>query len=117
MKSRIFLFSLAVCAMPLGGCEDGYDASLAMGWNAYPYDAWYDNYYGPIYDGYWGQDNYFYFRLRPEERAFRRGGRDHFHREGNTPPGHRFQRFSGTMRPPPHGTRMPEFPRTEPKRN
>ncbi len=110
MKPPILLCSLALCIMPFGGCADGYDTNLAMGWNAYPYDAWYDNYYGPIYDGYWGQDDFFYFRVLPSERTFRRGDRNHFHRGGENPPDHRFQRFTGTLRPPPHGTRMPKFP-------
>jgi hypothetical protein len=24
------------------------------------YDGYYDGYYGPMYDGYWGDDNFFY---------------------------------------------------------
>jgi len=41
-------------------------------------DVYYDNYYGPYTDGYWGPDAYFYYRsgdgrfLRDEGRHFRR---------------------------------------------
>ena len=117
MKSPVLLWSIALCLAPLGGCEDGYDANVAVGWSGYPYDAWYDDYYGLIYDGYWGRDNFFYYRRMPNEREFHRGDRQHSFRGGNNPPDHRFRRFSGTLRPPPGGTRMPKFPRTGPDRD
>lgn len=68
---------LAACA---GGPGSGY-----VGYNGgWAYDGYYDNYYGPIYDGYWGDDGYFWYR-NSEGGHFHRGDRDHFrhdHPEG-----------------------------------
>jgi len=47
------------------------------------YDVWYDNYYGNVYDGYWGDDGWYYYRptrdhafVRDEARHFRRDRAD-----------------------------------------
>ena len=67
----------------LAGCASGpgYGAQVAVG-----YDGWYDDYYGPIYDGYW-RGNVFFFRDRDDRpfrrddgRHFRRGAAEGFHR-------------------------------------
>jgi hypothetical protein len=29
------------------------------------YDGWYDGHYGPVHDGYWGDDRFFYYRASP----------------------------------------------------
>lgn len=111
MKRSILLFGLAAAALPLAGCVgDGYGYGYG-GIYSTPYYGWYDGYYGSIYDGYWGTDNFFYFRLNPNDRSYRRGDRQHFRREDV--PGGRFNRFEGTVRQPPQGTRMPRFPRDQ----
>jgi hypothetical protein len=62
-------------------------ANTAPAWAglSYPYNGWYDGYYGPIYDGYWGRDGFFYYRSAPDARAFRRGDRNHFRRDAPPP--------------------------------
>ncbi|WP_338468097.1 hypothetical protein RXV95_05950 [Novosphingobium sp. ZN18A2] len=110
MKRPVLLACLALgIAAPLAACHDGYRSHITLGWSTYPYYGWYDGYYGTIYDGYWGVDNFFYYRLTPQERYFRRGDSQHFRRDATRPPDQRFRRFEGTLRPPPQGTRMPEF--------
>lgn len=110
MKRSILLACIGLSLVPLGGCYRGYRSGVAIGWSTYPYSGWYDGYYGSIYDGYWGIDNYFYFRLAPQDRTFRRGDRQHFYRSDVAPQRPQFQRFNGNLRPPPDGTRMPNFP-------
>jgi len=105
MKRPLMFACLVGAMVPLGGCVDHYRGSAVVSWSSYPYYGWYDGFYGPIYDGYWGTDSFFYFRLNPADRVFRRGDAMHFRREA-TP---RFQRFEGDLRPPPQGTRMPRF--------
>jgi hypothetical protein len=48
-------------------------------------DGYYDGYYGPLYDGYWGDDNFFYYSggagrpfVRDEGGHFRRGAASGF---------------------------------------
>src|SRR5690348_14657820 len=47
----------------------GYDRPYYGGGSYYSgaslayYDLWYDNFYGPVYGGYWGPDNYFYYQI------------------------------------------------------
>jgi len=112
MKRTTALLGLALATLPLGACvDDGYRGGgvISVG---YPYAGWYDGYYGSIYDGYWGSDNYFYYRLTPQDRAYRRDLRYHFRRDG-TRPSPTYRRFEGTLRSPPQGTRMPRFPRDQ----
>lgn len=100
----------AVAVLPAGCASNGdVYGSGHLVWKSYPTYGWYDSYYGSFYDGYWGVDNYFWFRLTPQDR-FRRDERRHFRRE-NQYGDPRFQRFERQMQPPPHGTRMPKFPR------
>jgi hypothetical protein len=86
-------------ALGLAACEsDGYYGSSLYGSTAYGstrysdrysdryyspqtvwHRGWYDNYYGPIYDGYWGPGDVFYYRVRPGDR-FYRDDRRHFRR-------------------------------------
>ena len=68
MKSA--LIALAA-ALALGGCA-GYDYDSAG------YSAYYDDAYGPFYDGYWRGDDYFYSTGRG--RPFIRDEGHHFHR-------------------------------------
>ena len=105
-KRSIALCALALAAVPLSACvEDGYTYGMGMTWRSYPYDVWYDGYYGPLYDGYWGTDGYFYYRLQDNDRHYRRGDNGHFRREP------RYKQYDGHSQEPPHGTRMPNYPR------
>lgn len=58
------LLTLAGCAGP------GYVGGGAMA----GYDGFYDDYYGPIYDGYWGDGGVFFYRSHPHGRYIRDGG-------------------------------------------
>jgi hypothetical protein len=71
---------LPACAYDGGGAYYGAGYGGA--------DVYYDNYYGPYTDGYWGPDAYFYYRgadgrfLRDQDRHFRRqmyGGAHRYH--------------------------------------
>ena len=57
---------LAACAMlpalTLTACyDDGYYGGVGYAGGPYAYDGYYDDYYGPVYDGYWGDDGFFYY--------------------------------------------------------
>jgi len=110
VKSGIALGLLALCTVPLAGCADdyAYGGGVAYGPGPYAYDGWYDGYYGPIYDGYWGSDNYFYYRRGGGDRAYIRGDGGHFRHDA---PGgeHHYQPLRGSMTPP-QGVHMPHFP-------
>jgi hypothetical protein len=116
MKKAMLALALAGCTMGLSACAtDGYGYSYgasSIGWDQpYAYDGWYDGHYGPIYDGYWGSDNYFYYRGSASDRGFRRADRDHFLR--NAPrQGYRgydrFRQQRGEFRPQ-QGMTMPRF--------
>lgn len=111
MKRALTVMALAVASVPLAGCmaEYGYGGGPAIyASGPYAYDGWYDGYYGQIYDGYWGSDNYFYYRHGDGDRAYVRGDRGHFARQA--PQGqHNYQQLHGTMTPG-RGARMPHFP-------
>ena len=108
MKHSIVALGLVLACLPLTACvEDGYGSGFAVG-VAYPYDGYYDDYYGPIYDGYWGSDGYFYYRGSDHDRHFMRGDRSHFRRGGEMPQGGGFHAMQGNTRPP-QGAHMPHF--------
>lgn len=113
MKRNIALLAIALAALPLSACAgDRYGYGYGgMAWSGYPYSGWYDSYYGPFHDGYWGNDGFFYFRLNSRDRSYRRDAYRHFRRDDRQP-GDRFRRFEGNIQSPPQrGTRMPSFPR------
>lgn len=81
------------CAVGLSACASGY----YEGGGGYTYyNGYYDNFYGPVAYGYWGPDNFFYYRtgvsavyVRDDARHFRRERGDGFHRfhmRGRRPP-------------------------------
>jgi hypothetical protein len=106
-RSTMALAGLSLIALPLAGCvTDGYGYGGSVAWTDAPYDMYYDNYYGPIYDGYWGGDGYFYYRTSVTDRRYHRGDHNHFrHDQGNG----NWHRYQGTTHQPPHGTRMPHW--------
>jgi hypothetical protein len=68
-------------ALTLSACATGYYGPYGGGGLAY-----YDDYYGPFDDGYWGRDGFFYYRnghhgafIRDESRHFQHGPVAGFH--------------------------------------
>ncbi|WP_159982919.1 MULTISPECIES: hypothetical protein [unclassified Novosphingobium] len=118
MNIKIAALALAASSLALGACAtDGYGyggpyGGVQMGYGSpYAYDGWYDGYYGSIYDGYWGGDNYFYYRSNERDRRYRRADRNHFMRQA-PPQGaqgqHRYQQQRGEFRPQ-QGMHMPQW--------
>jgi hypothetical protein len=107
-KKLIIALCATLAALPLAGCnEGGYGGGVAVGYNSpYSYNGYYDDYYGPIYDGYWGSDGGFYYRSNQNERGYHRGDTRHFTQ--TAPAQGNYHPFQGTMTPQP-GTRMPHF--------
>jgi hypothetical protein len=108
-SKMIIALSVACAALPLAGCVgEGYGSGgVAIGYGSpYAYDGFYDDYYGPIYDGYWGGDGFFYYRRNAGEHGFRRGDAHHFARAAPAQ-GH-FHAIQGTMTPQ-RGMHMPRF--------
>lgn len=109
MKKLLLALCATVPALSLGACAtdygDGRYGSAYYG-GPYSYTGYYDGFYGPIYDGYWGRDNYFYYRGGVGDRAYRRGDRTHFSRSAAS--GGNWQRMQGTMTPS-SGMTMPQF--------
>ena len=78
-----------IASLSLAACEDDpyyarHHRGLAYADDA-GYDLWYDNYYGSVYDGYWGDDGWYYYRaardrpfVRDEARHFRHDRADGF---------------------------------------
>lgn len=97
------LLGLSACA------DNGYYGARVGVYDPYPYYGWYDGFYGPIYDGYWGSDGFFYYRSSDRDRHFRRGDRDHFRRE-QASPGGKYRSMQGTFTPQ-RSFRMPHYPR------
>jgi len=101
----------------LSACNEGYGTEVGWGPSGYAYDGWYDGYYGPVYEGYWGDDGGFWYRGNAGDHHWRRGDGTHFRRDqpmaGVNTPQHDarpFQHFGGTINTRPSG-RMPHFPR------
>jgi hypothetical protein len=112
MKRSMIGLAIALAALPLTACvEDGY-GSGGLFWSSYPYSGYYDDYYGSIYDGYWGTDNFFYYRRSDQDHRYYRDQQQDF-RRGGAMPGGNFHRHEGTNEQPRRGTRMPHFPRGE----
>lgn len=104
MKHFIIALCAAVPALTVAGCYGGGGAVYSSG--SFGYNGYYDDYYGPIYDGYWGGDGAFYYRRDVREHAYRRGDRAHF--AHGTAPSAQFHEIHGTMSPSPH-MHMPHF--------
>jgi hypothetical protein len=106
VKSLIPL-CVSFAALTLGGCagDYGYGGGVYAG-GPYAYEGFYDDFYGPIYDGYWGNDGFFYFRNGVGDGRFRRGDAAHFRRAPGA--GANFHAMRGSMTPAQR-TRMPHF--------
>jgi len=107
MKRAISIALLAMAAAPLAACVDGVGLEVGSP-GPYAYDGYYDGYYGQVYDGYWGDDDYFYYRRNEGEGGYMRGDREHFARR--SPDGPRnYQHIQGntTWR---QGMNAPHYP-------
>jgi hypothetical protein len=97
---------LALASLPLAACAGTY-GGVEYGPGPYAYDGYYDGYYGPIYDGYWGGDGAFYYRHGAGDRGFVRGDNAHF-RHDAPQGGQNFQQMHGSFTPG-RGMHMPHF--------
>ena len=78
MKKLMLAALAAGGALLIAGCADeGYyhHGPMAVG-----YDGYYDDAYGPFYDGYWADDGFFYYSDAPGH-AYRRDDVHHFRRD------------------------------------
>lgn len=101
---KLLITALAAsAALGLAACEsDGYydgGGGFSAGYYGHGprsvwYDGWYDNFYGPVYDGYWGPGDSFFYRTAPGG-IYYRDGLNHF-RRGRFDGGSQF-RFRGSM--------------------
>jgi len=86
MTRKIFapLMGAAAVALLLAGCADmggyGHRNYAAM---SIDYDGYYDNYYGPINDGYWGSDGVFWYS-NARGHGYQRDDAHHVRRDSAT---------------------------------
>lgn len=76
MKSIALGLAVVGVAIGLASCESPRVA-IAGGARPVAYDAYYDDAYGPFYDGYWADDGAFYY-CGGVGRPFVRDGGGHF---------------------------------------
>ena len=86
MKSLIVLPLVGMLAGCVAYGPGPRPVAVGVGIEPVGYDGYYDNYYGPFYNGYWGRDNYFYYSrgpgygyVRDYDHHFRRGQWSGFH--------------------------------------
>ncbi len=76
------LAALMMAAIGLSACEsDFHHHGPYAGVDVAYVDGYYDDAYGPVYDGYWGDGDAFYYRDRAGGE-FRRDDAHHFSRGG-----------------------------------
>ena len=76
---KAFMTMLVVAAaLGLGACASKGTYGPSYGGAAWQ-SGWYDNYYGPIRDGYWGPSGLFFFRTGSED-GYHRDLYNHFRR-------------------------------------
>ncbi len=82
---KIMLALVAGAAIAiLGACAESYGVHAGYYYGDGDWaDAYYDDAYGPYYDGYWGGDGFFYYR-DAESHPFVRDDAHHFRRDGNS---------------------------------
>ena len=108
MKKTLLVALCAVSALSLGACTEGRGyggVEVGLG-TPYGYSSYYDDYYGPVYDGYWGDDGGFYYRRSEHETRYRRGDSAHFSR--NAPSNGHYHQIQGSFTPG-RGMHTPHF--------
>ena len=107
MKRLLAALLVTLPLATLAACDDGYGyGGVGYASTPYAYNGYYDGFYGPIYDGYWGSDRYFYYRRNADDRRFYRGDLGHFDRERAR--GEGWREMHGSFMPQ-RGYRMPRF--------
>ena len=86
-------------ALPLAACAGDYYGG-PYGSGPIAYDGYYDDYYGPIYDGYWGDGGVFYYRRHQHGRFVADRGQ-HFRRDAGSGGAGHFHPMHGHLTPPP----------------
>jgi hypothetical protein len=76
MKSLTLMLVVASISIALSSCTPP-NSLAGSGFASLGYDTYYDDAYGPFYDGYWGDDGGFYYR-GDADRPFIRDGGGHF---------------------------------------
>jgi|HubBroStandDraft_1064217.scaffolds.fasta_scaffold33357_2 hypothetical protein len=99
MKMIAAIAVAAATALSLAGCEANFGGHHAGVSVAYV-DGYYDDAYGPWYDGYWGSDDYFYYRAGPSDTFHRDDARHFSHQQAQG--AHSFHGRMG-QRPVEHG--------------
>lgn len=81
MKTLLATIVAGVAVTSLGACameDEGFHHRYYSGFEAaVGYDGFYDDAYGPFYDGYWGNDGFFYYSVGAG-RTYRRDEGHHF---------------------------------------
>jgi len=80
MRQITSIIGAAAAIALLAGCADGGMYGPGPGVAVVGYDGYYDDAYGPFYDGYWGGDGAFYYRNSENDR-FHRDTSQHFRRD------------------------------------
>lgn len=86
-------------ALPLAACAGGYYGGPA-GPGPIAYDGYYDDYYGQIDDGYWGDGDVFYYRPHGHGRYVPDRAHHFRHDMGGGQPMGGFHPMHGMMTPP-----------------
>ena len=80
MKNYQRLAVVMTAAIGLAACEGGFHLGEPhAGVDVAYVDGYYDDAYGPVYDGYWGDGDAFYYR-NSADGEFRRDDAHHFSR-------------------------------------
>jgi hypothetical protein len=79
MKNHQRLALVVAAAIGLGACESDFHHGLFARADVAYADGYYDDFYGPFYDGYWGDGDVFYYRAA-RDGDFRRDDAHHFTR-------------------------------------
>jgi hypothetical protein len=74
------LLAIATMSLALPSCASNGHGMRSLA-SLDDYDAYYDDAYGPFYDGYWGDDGAFYHREHPGQ-PFAPDNGGHFHHSG-----------------------------------
>jgi hypothetical protein len=82
MKPILFALAIFAAGASLVACANDGPHGPPPGYGPGPlaFDGYYDDGYGPFYDGYWGDDGAFYYAPRQGE-PFRRDDAGHFRRD------------------------------------
>jgi hypothetical protein len=94
MKRLLLALAVGAACAGMAACADDYyggGGGIAYANHPIGYDGYYDDFYGPFYDGYWG-DGGFWYSTGPSV-AFTLDRGNHFRHDG----GAGFHRFHGGM--------------------